>query len=322
MIQRQVGVLVLAIILSGPAAAQSYPDRIVKIVVPAAPGGTNDVPARLIAQHLTSALGQNVIVENRASGAGGTLGTRSVATSDPDGYTLLFAGAGQLAVGAAVYRNPGYDPVRSFAAVATVISSPVMLVVHPALPVHSVQELVAYAKAHPGRLSFASPGVGTLAYLTAELFKQRAQVDIAQIPYRGSAPAAADLLAGQAQAMFSVPTAVLPHVREGRLRALAVAADTRSAEAADVPTLAEAGLPGLIATLWQGVVAPAGTPPAIIERLNAEINRALRRPEMKAAVERIGGEVLIQSPQEFAALIAADVKRWTEVASAAGIRID
>ena len=290
--------------------------------MPAPAGGTNDLPARLVAQHLSTALGQNVIVENRASGAGGTVATRAVATAEPDGHTLLFAGAGQLAVGAAVYRNAGYDPTRHFAAVASVLTSPTMLVVHPSLPARSVRELVAHAAAHPGAVRIASPGIGTLAHLVVELFKQRAGIDIAQIPYRGSAPASTDLLAGQAQAMFAAPATILPHVREGRLRALAVTSSTRSAEAADVPTMAEAGFSGLEAELWQGVVAPAGTPAAIVERLNGEINRALRTPELQTAVTRLGGAVLIRSPQEFAALIAADLERWTAVAHAAGIRLD
>jgi tripartite-type tricarboxylate transporter receptor subunit TctC len=311
----------LGALTADAAVAQTYPSRTVKMIVPFPAGGA-DVMARLIADRMAAALGQPVIVENRPGGAGGTVGARAVATADPDGHTLLFTSPGPLTTSPAIYRNLDYDPIKSFAPVATIASSPFLLVVHPAIPAGSVQELVAHAKANPGKVSFASAGAGTLPHLFGELFKQRTGIEILHVPYRGSAPAITDLLAGQVHLFIDNTRNVLPFIHAGKLRALAVTSENRAAELPDLPTMPESGYGEFLATYWNGVLAPAGTPTIIIDKLNSTINASLRTTEIQASVAKLGMTPKIASPREFAALIATEFAKWTAVAQAANIKVD
>ena len=304
------------------AAAQTYPNRIIKIVVPFAPGGPTEFIIRLLADRLTVSLGQPVVIENRPGGAGGTVGAKSVAIAEPDGYTLLFSSPGPLATAAAIYKNLDYDPLKSFAPIAHVIYSPQMLVVHPSVPAKTIQELVAFAKSNPGKITFASSGYGTQPHMLGELLKLTAGINIIHIPYRGAGQSVGDLVAGQVQMIFETFPILLPHIEAGKLRPLAVAAEVRSKALPDVPTTIESGYPTLLASFWSGVLAPAGTPTAIVDKLNAAINVVLRSPEAQAALARLYAEAKIGTPQDFAAFIAAEAKRWTEIANAAGIKVE
>ena len=300
----------------GEAAAQPYPIRPIKMVVPFAPGGS-DVIARLVGDRIAASLGQPVVIENRPGGAGGTVGTKSVTAAEPDGYTLTLASPGPITVAPAVYKNLDYDPIKQLAPVAMVATAPIVIVVHPGVPAKTLQEFVAYAKANPGKINFASPGFGTSPHLLGELLKQRTGVEIVHVPYRGATPAIVDLVAGQVQMLFDNVRNVQAFIQDGRLRALAVTSERRSPEMPDLPTLAEAGVDGFVGFYWNGVLAPAGTPAPIIDKLNAVINEGLRSREMQAALARLGMEPKIGSPQDFAALIAAEHRRWTAVARAA-----
>jgi tripartite-type tricarboxylate transporter receptor subunit TctC len=306
--------------LTGAAAAQSYPTQPVKIVVPFPPGGPTDVTARTLSGHLAPRLGQPVIIESRPGGAGGTIGAKYVASSDPDGYTLLLALTGTLTISPAIYKNSGYDPIKSFTPVAILTSSAQVLVVNPGLPVGSLAELVAYAKANPGKISYSSPGFGTQPHLLGELLKLTTGINIVHVPYKGSAPAITDLLAGQVQMMFDSPVVMLPHVQADKLKLLAVTSPARMPQMPQTPTVAEAGFPKLTATLWAGVVAPAGTPASIVNKLNTAINETLDLPIMRTTLATLGSEPQIASSQEFAAFLKAEVQKWGEVVEAAGIR--
>ena len=317
-----IGAALLMALSPGAADAQPYPNRPVKLVVPFPPGGPSDVTARLVAEHLTPLLGQPVVVESRPGGAGGTIGARSVAASEPDGYTILLALTGTLTISPAIYRDSGYDPIKSFAPVALLASGGQLLTTHRALPVESLGELVAYAKSHPGKLSYASPGFGTQPHLLGELLRLTTGVDVLHVPYKGSAPAITDLLAGQVQIMFDSPSVLLPHVEANRIRLLAVTSPRRMNQVPQAPTVAEAGFPKLTATLWSGIVAPAGTPAVVVERLNAAINAALNTPTLRASLINLGAEPQPMSPQDFAAFLKAEVQTWGEVVEAAGIRRD
>jgi tripartite-type tricarboxylate transporter receptor subunit TctC len=302
-------------------AAPPYPDHIIKMIVPFPPGGA-DVMARLVADRLAASLGQSVIVENRASGGGGTIGAKTVAAAEPDGYTLLFTSPGPLTTSAPVHKNLGYDPIRSFAPVALIAESPFVLVVHPSVPVRSVQELVAFARSNPEKISLASVGYGTFPHLFGKQLEQRTGITLLHVPYRGSAPAITDLLAGQVQLYIDNTRNISQHIHSQKLRALAVTSEARVGELPDVPTMAESGYPGFLATYWNGVLAPAGTPAAIVERLNATINASLATAEMRASVLKLGMTPKIATPQEFGARIAAELAQWTAVAKAAGLSID
>ena len=304
-------------ISSAQAIAQSYPTRPIKMVVPFAPGGA-DVIARLVGDQLSAGLGQPVVIENRPGGAGGTVGTKSVTTAEPDGYTLTLASPGPITVAPAVYKNLDYDPIKQLAPVAMIASSPVVMVVHPAVPAKTVREFVAYAKANPGKINFASPGFGTSSHLFGELLKQRTGIDIVHVPYRGATPAIVDLVAGQVQMLFDNLRNVQSFIQAGKLRPLAVTSGARSRETPDLPTMAEAGIDGWFdGYYWNGVLTPAGTPAPIIDKLNVIINDGLRGREMPAALARLGMEPKGGSPQDFAAHIAAELARWTAVARAA-----
>ena len=303
-----------------PASAQSYPSRLIKLVLPFPPGGPTDGAARLIAERLSASLGQTVVIENRAGGAGGPVGAQSVATAEPDGYTLLLTPPGPLVTAPLIYRNVGYDPVKDFAPVATIFSSPQVLVVNPAVPARSMQELVAYAKANPGKVSYASPGFGTQPHLLGEMLKLETGADIVHVPFRGSAPALTDLLAGQVQVFFDTVTFLLPHVESGKLRPLAIADVTRSAQCASVPTTIESGFPKLQGTYWTAVVAPAGTPPDVVNKLNVAINAITTSKEMAETLSKLSAKAKVGSPADVAAFMAAETRRWSEVIGAANIK--
>jgi tripartite-type tricarboxylate transporter receptor subunit TctC len=317
-----VAAAVLAATGASLAAAQSYPTRLIKLVVPSPAGGPHEVVVRVLAERMASLLGQPVIVENLPGGAAGTVGTKAVTGAAPDGHTLLFSAPNALVVAPAIYKNLGYDPARDLAPVATIFSSPQMLVVNPALPVASLAQLVAYAKAHPGKINFASPGYGTQPHLLGEMLKQMASVDMLHVPYRGAAAPIADLLAGQVQLMFETIPLLVAHIDAGKLRPLAVADHARSPRLPAVPTTVESGFPRLQATLWVGVLAPAGTPAVVVSRLNATINEILRSPDLHASLAKLSAVPKIGSPQDFAAFMAAERQKWTEVVKAANISVD
>jgi tripartite-type tricarboxylate transporter receptor subunit TctC len=308
--------------VAGAAIAQSYPTRLITIVVPFPPGGNSDLVVRFLADRLSSSLGQPVIVENRPGGAGGTVGARAVASAPPDGYTLLYSSPGPLVVASAIYKNLGYDPLKSFAPIATIMSSPQMLVVNPTVPVTSIQELVSYAKASPGKTTFASPGFGTQPHLLGEMFKLMTSINIVHVPYKGPAPAITDLLAGQVDIYFETIALILPHVNAGKLRAIAIADEMRSPDLPAVPTTMESGFPKLQATFWAGVVAPANTPASIVGKLNMTINEILTSPEPKANLAKLNARPKIGSPQDFAAFMAAESQKWTQVVNTAGIKAE
>jgi tripartite-type tricarboxylate transporter receptor subunit TctC len=304
-----------------PVSAQTYPDRPIKIVVPFPAGGPNDVMARLIAQALSTGFAQPVIVENRV-GATGMIGTKAVAAATPDGYTLLFGNTNVLAVSPAVNRNLGYDPIRSFVPVASVATTDLVLAINAAFPSKSVEDLVAYAKANPGKVNFSSQGVGSIGHMTGEMFKLRTGVDIVHVPYAGTAPSLTDLMAGQVQMTFDAPVGVLPLVRAGKLRVLAVTGANRDPQAPELPTLIESGLRDVVAVSFFGVVAPAGTPASIVNKLNVAINQSLSSPDMQSGFAKLALQPKIGSPQDFSAFIAAEVQKWSSVANTAGIKLD
>jgi tripartite-type tricarboxylate transporter receptor subunit TctC len=293
---------------------------LIKIVAPFPAGGPTDVLARLMADELSTALGQPVMVENRPGGAGGTLGVRVVAGAEPDGYTLLLSNLGSLTITPSIYSTLDYDPIRSFAPIAILTASPMVLVVSPAVPSSSMQELVAYAKANPGKINFASPGVGTQPHILGELFKSTAGIDMLHVPYRGAAAAITGLLAGQVQVYFETTTVLLPHIEAGTMRPLAVLSAARFPLLAAIPTSAESGYPTLKATLWSGMLAPAGTPRAVLEKLNAAINDGLRSADMQVTLKKLGAEARGGTSQEFAAFLASEVQRWAAIIAATRIK--
>jgi tripartite-type tricarboxylate transporter receptor subunit TctC len=305
----------------GTAMAQPYPARPIKLIVPFPPGGPVDVTARIVAQHLPRTLGQTVVVENRA-GAAGALGAKAVASADPDGYTLLCGNISTLVVLPAVTNNRDYDPGKVFVPIAKVSQNHEVLVVHPAFPAKSVADLVAHAKANPGKLNFGSAGHGNATHLAAELFKLKTGTDIVHIPYKGAAEAVTGVLGGQVHMFFGDIGGVLPLMREGTLRALAVSSEARNPLVPDLPTMIESGVPDYVVLTYIGVVAPAGTPASIIGKLNAAINASLAAPEVMAAFGKLGAEVRPAPPQDFAAFLAAETQKWAAVAKAANIKID
>jgi len=306
---------------AGRVEAQTYPDRLIKMVVPYPAGGPIDITARLVVQRLGPILGQTVIIENRG-GAGGALGTKAVAAAEPDGYTLLFGNASALVVGPAVYRFRDYDTIKQFTPVAKVTEGYEVLVVAPDFPAKNVQELVAYAKANPGKLNFGSAGIGNATHLAAELFKQRTGVDIVHVPYKGAFEAVTGVMAGQVQMFFGDIGGVLPLIREGRVRALGISSEARSADLPALPTMIESGVPGYVVLTYTGVVAPAATPPDIVQKLNAALNASLQTPEAAAALRRIGAESVPASAQDFATFLSAERDKWREVVRLSGIKIE
>jgi len=295
--------------------------RPIRLVVPFTPGGSTDILARALAPKLAAALGQNVIVDNKP-GAGGSLGAAEVANAAADGQTLLMGHIGTLAVNVSLYPKLNYDPVKSFTPVAWVARVPNVLVVNAASGMLSLKDLVARAKASPGKLSYSSGGNGSAAHISFEYFKLRAGIFMAHIPYRGTAPSVTDLISGQVDATFTGTPAVLPHIRSGRLRALAVSSPQRIAALPETPTVAESGYPGFEADQWYGIVAPAGTPPAVVGRLNAEINKALGLPDVAQQLAAEGAAPMPGLPQAFGELVAREIPRWREVIKAGNVKID
>ena len=305
------------------AAAQTpaYPTKPIRLVVPFPAGGATDIFAREVAKHLTDAWGQSVVVDNRP-GAGGNIGSELVAKAAPDGYTLEMGTVGTHAINASLYSKMPYDHVRDFVPVILVAGVPNVLEVNPALPVNSVQELIAYAKANPGKLNFASSGSGTSIHLSGELFKVMAGVQMTHVPYKGSAPALQDLIGGQVQLMFDNLPPSLPQIKAGKLRALAVTSAARAPALPDTPTVAEAGLPGFEASSWFGVLAPAGTPPEIVNKLNAEIAKWLASPGAKEKLANVGANIAGGTPEDFARHIQAETTKWAKVVKESGAKVD
>jgi tripartite-type tricarboxylate transporter receptor subunit TctC len=304
------------------AQASGYPDRPVHLVVPFPAGGGADNLARLIMPKVSNALGQPIVIENRA-GAGGNVGAELVARAAPDGYTLLYGTNGTHAINPSLYRNLTFDPVRDFIPVSRMTEIAAMLIVNPKLPVNSTAELIQYARAHPGKLNFASAGNGTTSHLAGELFKTQAGIDIVHIPYRGGALAMTDLIGGQVDMMIEVMPSASPQVAAGRVRGLAVSTAKRFPGAPDVPTIAESGLPGFEASAWDGVFVPAGTPQPIVQRLSAAIRQALEDPELAAALLARGAQpATATTPESFARFIATSAERWGQAVRASGAKVD
>jgi len=322
--------LVSAVVIVGAAIgavdavrAQSYPTRPITFVIPFPPGTNTDLVSRPLAERLASSLGQPVIIEYRPGGAGGSVGVRTFAkAAAPDGYTLLLSAPGAIVIAPAIYKDLGYDPTRDLIPVAMLFSVPQLLAVNPTVPVSSLQELVVYAKANPGKINFASPGYGTQPHLLGEMLKRKAGVNIVHVPYKGPAPAMTDLLAGQVQLYFETVALFLPHVRAGKAKPLAVTDETRSSDLPNVPTTVESGFPDLQATYWAGVLAPAGTPMPIVMKLNAAINEIVGSPGMQLNLDKISAKPKLGSPQEFAVFMAAQMRKWSEIVKAADVKVE
>lgn len=317
-------IVIAALAGTCPAAstyAQTYPAKAVRFVVPFAPGGGSDLVARTVAMKLTEALGQPVVIDNRA-GAAGSIGADIAAKSPPDGHTLLLGSNGPLAINPSLYAKLPYDAARDFAPVSLVTVMPFVLVVHPTLPVKSVKELIALAKARPGQLNYGSPGNGSTTHLANELLKSMTGMQIAHVPYKGVAPAATDLISGNIQMMSGDLSTLMPHVRSGRMRPLAVTSSRRSALLPDMPTVAEAGVPGYEAIGWFGVLVPAGTPAAIVERLNSAMLKGLAAPDARQRLSAFGGDVAVGTPEQFAAHIRTEAAKWEKLIKAIGLKAD
>jgi tripartite-type tricarboxylate transporter receptor subunit TctC len=303
------------------AGADDFPRQTIKIVVPLAAGGMADIFARTFAQKVGEATGATIVVENR-TGGGGAIGADAVAKSSADGYTLLMGFHAVLTILPQLGAKLPYDPAKDFTPVALVAAVPNILVVNPGLPVNSVRELVDYAKANPGKVTYASQGIGSTGHMGGEQFRLAAGVDIVHVPYRGAAPAIQDLVAGHTLMMFDILSLALPQIKDGKMRALAIAASQRAKVASDVPTMTEAGLPAVEGGPWFGLVAPAGTPRPVIEWLNREANKAFSAPDVRDRFIAQGVEFALGSPDDFAAHIAADSRRWGEVVRRAGIKLE
>ena len=307
--------------LAAPATAQPFPAKLVKLVVPQTPGGATDVFARKIGQALSEKWRQPVIIENRA-GAGGVVGTDAVAKSAPDGYTLLVTYAGSQAINASLYPKIPFDSIKDFQTVATLAVTPFILIVHPELPADNLAEFIALAKARPGALTYASSGNGSVNHLLGEMLKDAAGISMLHVPYRGVAPAIADVIGGQVDSAFSSVPSVMPMIRGGNVRALAVSSARRIAIAPEIPTIAESGFPGFDVNPWWGILAPKGTDMAIVRKINADVADILRSKEMIDFLATQGAEPLITSPEEFLAILQADVVKWAKVVKDAGVTIN
>jgi tripartite-type tricarboxylate transporter receptor subunit TctC len=321
LLQRLTIVVLALLIFTAPVVAQSYPERVVRIVNPYPPGGSVDVMARILAQKLSDNLGQQFIVENR-SGGGGNTGSESVAKADPDGYTLLFTAPGPLTVNQTLYSKLAFDPARDFAPIALFATAPIVLIVNPGVAANNVQELIALAKKEPGKINFASAGNGTTNHLSGELFKSMARIDIVHVPYRGAGPAMNDLIGGHVQMFFDLMPVVLPQVATGKVRALANAGARRPSALPDVPTVAEQGLPGFDASSWYGLVAPAKTPEPVLAKLRDEVARVLASPEIITRIHELGSEPGTAFGKDFAAFMAAETRKWAEVIHTSGAKAD
>ena len=311
---------VALLVCAASALAQSYPAKPIKIVVPFPAGGIADLYARLIGARLTDAWGQPIVIENR-TGAGGNIGADAVAKSPPDGYTLVMGSFGTHAVNVSLFAAMPYDPVKDFAPVILVLEAEGLLVVHPSVPAQSVLDLIAYGRAHPGKLTYASAGMGTASHLAGELFKTMAKVEMTHVPYKGNVPAITDLLAGQTSLLFGTMPTVLPHAKVGKLRALATIGSVRSAAAPELPTVAET-LPGFEVNNWVGLLAPAGTPNEIVRKWNVEVNRIMTGADIKQRLPVEGARYSPNTPEEFGAFIKSEIAKWAPVVKASGARVD
>ena len=305
---------------AAPASADDYPSHPIKLVVPYAPGGGADAVGRIIAKRVSETIGQPIVVENRG-GAGSIIGTEDVHKADPDGYTLLLGQSGPISINPAVYKDLPYDPQKDFAPITMTTAYPYILVVNSKLPVKTLQDFVAMVKAQPDVFNYGTTGVGAANHLVSELFSTKAGLKMVHVPYRGTALAVADLLAGQVTMVFADTVSALPHLQAGTLRALAVTSKDRSSIAPDIPTIAESGYPGFDAIGWHGILAPARTPPAIIAKLHDQIVAALHEPATKALLEAQAMQIVGDTPDDFAAFIKKDIAVWTEVATQANVSV-
>jgi tripartite-type tricarboxylate transporter receptor subunit TctC len=305
---------------AGASSAQTFPNRLIRIVVPFPAGGPTDLLARQVSQRLSATLGQAVIVENEA-GAGGRTGTQAVARANPDGYTLLLGGTNSNAMAAALYKTLGYDPIKDFVAVASIATDSNALVVTPAVPANTIAELVSYAKANPGKL-VSGAALGIFPHFALELLKVRTEIDMIFVPYKGAAPAITDLLGGQIQVSAAAKSVLLPHIQAGKLRPLAVTSAHRWPELPQVPTMRESGFSGYPSEIWFGLLAPAATPPAVVAKLNAAINQCLQSSELRESLAKLGLEVRIGTPGDFAAAIADDAREWVGLVRETGIKLE
>lgn len=311
----------MVLVIAVPAAAQNYPAKPLRLIAPYPPGGTSDIIARLLGQKLTDAWGQQVVVDNRA-GANGGIGSELAAKSPADGYTMLVGNMTPIAANPSLYRKLGYDSLRDFSGVSLVAAGPNVLVINPALPVKSVKELIAYAKARPGSLNFGSGGAGSPAHLAGELFKTLTGVSMTHVPYKGTVLSITDLIAGQVQLVFSDAPIALPHVKSGKLRALAVTGAKRTPLMPEFPTVAEAGVPGFELDNWWGILVPARTPKHLIDRINTELVRIVQTGDVKARFANLGVEAIHSTPAEFDAYIKSEYKKLAKVIKDAGVRAD
>jgi tripartite-type tricarboxylate transporter receptor subunit TctC len=305
------------------ANAQAYPTKQpVKVVIPFPAGGPTDGMARIISERLGTELGQSIVIENRGGGAGGSVGAKFVAAADPDGYTILMTPGGSLTTGPAVHPNIGYDPVKAFVPVCQLIETPLIIAVHPSLPVKSLAELVAYAKANPGKISWGSQGFGVAPHLLLELFKLEAGVNVVHVPYRGTAPMLSAVLANEVQVVADPSTTSLPQIQAGKLRPIAIAGKVRHPQLPDVPTVVEAGYPKLQSPFWLGVVAPTGTPADVVDKLNHAFRDAMNDPTTKKRLDTLGAEVKIGTPEDFRKMLADELALWTGVVKDAHIKVE
>jgi tripartite-type tricarboxylate transporter receptor subunit TctC len=310
----------ICLLAAAPAFSQGYPAKPVRIIVNFPAGGIADLYARIIGAKVQESWGQPVVIENR-TGAGGNIGAEAVAKSAPDGYTLNMSAIGPHAVNVSLFSKMPYDPVKDFAPIALVLEAEGLLVVHPSVPANNVSELVAYARANPGKLTFASAGMGTASHLAGELFKTMAKVEMTHVPYKGNVPAITDLLAGQTSLLFATMPTVLPHAKAGKLRALATIGSVRSAAAAELPTIGES-LRGFEVNNWIGLFAPAGTPPDIVKRWNGEVMRIMQSREIQARLPNEGARFSPNTPEQFAAFVKGEIAKWAPVVKASGARVD
>lgn len=310
-----------ALCASGVAMAQGYPNKTIRLIVPQSAGGGADILARTVAEKLSKSWGTQVIVDNRA-GAAGIIGTQAAAQAAPDGYTLLMGAISTHAINRGLYRNLPYDPVKDFAPITLVASAPLLVVVHPSLPVRSVQELIALAKAKPGKLNFSSAGSGNSTHLAGEMFKSMANIDMMHVPYKGATPAEVDLMAGQVSVMFSSILSAMPHSRAGKMRALAVTSARRSSVMPELPTVAESGLPAYDVNPWYGLFAPAGTPREIVEKINREVVGILQLPDVKERFAALGADAVGNTPAQFATFLDGEIEKWAKVIKQSGTTAD
>ena len=318
--RRALALLVLAGWCAG-ALAQEWPAKPIRFIAPNLPGGPTDILARLIGQKLAETLGQPVVIENRA-GAAGNIGTEAAAKAPPDGYTLVTGNNATFGANVSLYKRLGFDPIKDFTPVVLAATQPNILVVHPSLPVTTVKELIALAKARPGQLNYSGSGMGAAAHLAAELFKSMTATNIVHIPYKSAAPALTDLMAGETQLMFATSLSVMQHIKANRVRALGVTTAKRNRFLPELPTISEAGVPGFEASTWHGVLVPAGTPGAIVERLNTEINRMLQIADVRERLAAMGAETVGGSAKEFADHIAREIPKWAKVIKTIGVQLE